>query len=87
MGSQEITNNVLRVAAIAITSLGFATNMVLLYVVVAIAGATTIGSQNLANSYISQYYPSTVRSTGLGWALGIGRIGWNRRSDDWWYSY
>ena len=63
------------VAAIAITSLGFATNMVLLYVVVAIAGATTIGSQNLANSYISQYYPSTVRSTGLGWALGIGRIG------------
>ena len=49
--------------------------MVLLYVVVAIAGATTIGSQNLANSYISQIYPSTVRSTGLGWALGIGRIG------------
>ena len=47
----------------------------ILLVVVASAGATTIGSQNLANSYISQYYPSTVRSTGFRWALGIGRIG------------
>ena len=63
------------VAAITIMSLGFTSNMLLLYVLVAIAGATTIGSQNLANSYVSQYYPSSIRSTGLGWALGIGRIG------------
>lgn len=63
------------VATISITSLGFATNVVLLYVMVAIAGAATIGTQNLANSYVSQFYPSTIRSTGLGWALGVGRIG------------
>lgn len=63
------------VAAITITSLGYSTNMILLYVLVAIAGAATIGTQNLANSYVSQYYPAAVRSTGLGWALGIGRIG------------
>ena len=63
------------VAAITIMSLGITSNMLLLYVLVAIAGATTIGSQNLANSYVSQYYPSSIRSTGLGWALGIGRIG------------
>lgn len=63
------------VAAITIVSLGFATNMFLLYILVAIAGATTIGSQNLSNSYVSQYYPISIRSTGLGWALGIGRIG------------
>ncbi|WP_175631853.1 MFS transporter [Virgibacillus siamensis] len=63
------------IAAITITGFGFTTNMVFLYLLVAIAGATTIGSQNLANSYVSQYYPASMRSTGLGWALGIGRIG------------
>lgn len=63
------------VVAITIIGLGFATNMVLLYILVAIAGATTISSQNLANSYVSQYYPASTRPTGLGWGLGIGRIG------------
>ena len=63
------------IASITITSLGFATNMILLYVLVALAGASTMGTQNLTNAYISQYYPASIRSTGLGWASGIGRIG------------
>jgi len=63
------------IAAITITSLGITTNMVALYILVAIAGAATIGTQNLANSYVSQFYPISIRSTGLGWALGIGRLG------------
>ena len=29
----------------------------------------------LCNAYISQYYPTEIRSSGLGWALGIGRLG------------
>ena len=63
------------IAAVTISSLGFATNMILLYVLVALAGASTMGTQNLTNAYISQYYPASIRSTGLGWASGIGRIG------------
>jgi AAHS family benzoate transporter-like MFS transporter len=63
------------IAAISITSLGFATNMILLYVMVAIAGAATVGTQNLTHSYTSQFYPITMRSTALGWALAVGRIG------------
>ncbi len=63
------------IAAISITSLGYATNMVLLYVLVAIAGAATVGTQNLTHSYTSQFYPITMRSTALGWALAVGRIG------------
>lgn len=63
------------IASITITSLGFATNIILLYVLVALAGASTMGTQNLTNAYISQYYPASIRSTGLGWASGIGRIG------------
>ncbi|MBM7599216.1 AAHS family benzoate transporter-like MFS transporter [Virgibacillus halotolerans] len=63
------------IATISITSLGYATNMILLYVMVAIAGAATVGTQNLAHSYTSQFYPITIRSTALGWALAVGRIG------------
>ena len=63
------------IATISITSLGYATNMVLLYVMVAIAGAATVGTQNLTHSYTSQFYPITMRSTALGWALAVGRIG------------
>jgi MFS transporter, AAHS family, benzoate transport protein len=63
------------IATISITSLGYATNIVLLYVMVAIAGAATVGTQNLTHSYTSQFYPITMRSTALGWALAVGRIG------------
>ena len=63
------------IAFVTITSLGYATNMTLLYILVAIAGAATVGIQNLTHSYNSQFYPVTIRSTALGWALGVGRIG------------
>ena len=46
-----------------------------LYVLIAVAGATTTGTQIVMNAYVSQYYPTEIRSTGLGWALGIGRFG------------
>ena len=46
-----------------------------LSLVVGLAGASTIGTQIVANAYTGQFYPMAVRSTGLGWALGIGRTG------------
>jgi AAHS family benzoate transporter-like MFS transporter len=62
-------------AAVSLTLLGWVNNIALLYVLVAIAGASTIGTQIICNAYISQYYPTEMRSSGLGWALGIGRLG------------
>ena len=47
----------------------------LLFIVVGLAGASTIGTQIVANAYTGQFYPMAIRSTGLGWALGIGRSG------------
>lgn len=61
--------------AIAITLLGFRSNTYFLYFLVMIAGAATIGSQILLYTYVAQYYPMHIRSTGLGWASGVGRIG------------
>ena len=39
------------------------------------AGAGTIGSQLAANALCATLYPARIRSTGIGWALGIGRLG------------
>jgi len=55
--------------------LGYESPMWFLYTLMGIAGATTIGSQILLYAYVAQYYPTSIRSTGLGWASGIGRNG------------
>jgi len=39
------------------------------------AGFCIVGAQMGANAMTAGYYPTAVRSTGVGWALGIGRIG------------
>jgi AAHS family 4-hydroxybenzoate transporter-like MFS transporter len=39
------------------------------------AGAAMIGSQLGANAMAAGLYPARIRSTGIGWALGIGRLG------------
>jgi MFS transporter, AAHS family, 4-hydroxybenzoate transporter len=39
------------------------------------AGFCVVGGQVGANAYVSSLYPTAVRSTGIGWALGIGRFG------------
>ncbi|MDS9471402.1 aromatic acid/H+ symport family MFS transporter [Sporosarcina pasteurii] len=61
--------------AISLTVMGLQPNVVILYILVAIAGATSIGSQIILYSFASQFYPTEVRSTGVGWSSGVGRIG------------
>jgi AAHS family benzoate transporter-like MFS transporter len=62
-------------AAISITLLGYKMPTEVLFILVGLAGASTIGTQIVANAYTGQFYPMAIRSTGLGWALGIGRSG------------
>jgi MFS transporter, AAHS family, benzoate transport protein len=62
-------------AAISITMLGYKMPTEALFVVVGLAGASTIGTQIVANAYTGQFYPMAIRATGLGWALGVGRTG------------
>lgn len=61
--------------AASLILLGYNSPQFVLYSLIAVAGAATIGSQILLYTFVAQYYPSTVRSTGMGWASGIGRIG------------
>ena len=46
-----------------------------LLVVVFAAGFCVVGGQPAVNALAGQYYPTTLRSTGIGWSLGIGRVG------------
>jgi len=47
----------------------------LLYTIVFIAGWCIVGGQPGLNALGSSYYPTALRSTGVGAGLGVGRIG------------
>ncbi|KYQ84912.1 MFS transporter [Acinetobacter sp. NRRL B-65365] len=63
------------IGAAALILLGFNSPQFILYSLIAVAGAATIGSQILLYTFVAQFYPTALRSTGMGWASGIGRIG------------
>ena len=62
-------------AAVSIALLGYKVSTEMLFVLVGLAGASTIGTQIVTYAYAGQFYPMAVRSTGIGWASGVGRSG------------
>ncbi|QBE65809.1 MFS transporter [Pseudoduganella lutea] len=62
-------------AAVSITLLGYPVSTPVLFVLVGLAGASTIGTQIVTYAYAGQFYPAAVRTTGIGWASGVGRAG------------
>lgn len=74
-GSKRMLIPMYASGAVALTLLGIGGSTVYIYILVAIAGAATIGAQNIVQAYVSQYYPPYIRSTALGMASGIGRMG------------
>ena len=59
------------IALIALVAMPYA----LLLAVIFFSGMTIIGSQTGANAACGALYPARMRTSGLGWALGIGRLG------------
>ncbi|EOV5272238.1 MFS transporter [Acinetobacter nosocomialis] len=47
----------------------------LLYGLIVLVGACTTGAQIIAYAYCGQFYPNSIRSTGVGFATGVGRLG------------
>jgi MFS transporter, AAHS family, 4-hydroxybenzoate transporter len=62
---------VLFIAAIALVVMPY----LALIAVIFLSGMTIIGSQTGANAACGALYPARMRTSGLGWALGIGRLG------------
>jgi MFS transporter, AAHS family, 4-hydroxybenzoate transporter len=51
------------------------TSMLLLQLLAFVAGFFVIGTQTVANALSALVYPTSMRTTGIGGALGVGRIG------------
>ncbi len=47
----------------------------LLVIAVFASGMAVIGAQTASNALAADLYPTAIRATGIGWALGIGRVG------------
>lgn len=63
-------------AAVFVPIIGFATSSVpLLLGVAALAGFATSGGAIGSNALAAALYPTSIRATGVGWALGVGRGG------------
>jgi AAHS family benzoate transporter-like MFS transporter len=62
-------------AGISITLLGYKVPTEVLFLLVGLAGASTIGTQIVTYAYAGQFYPMAIRATGIGWASGVGRSG------------
>ncbi|HXW61778.1 MAG TPA: MFS transporter [Candidatus Acidoferrales bacterium] len=61
----------LLIASLALIPVSFPVMLVMTFS----TGLTIIGAQGGLNALAARFYPVSVRSTGVGWALGVGRIG------------
>jgi AAHS family 4-hydroxybenzoate transporter-like MFS transporter len=63
-------------AAISILLIGEAgASIPFLVIAVFAAGVAVIGGQTASNALAADVYPTAIRSTGVGWAFGVGRVG------------
>lgn len=74
-GLVRVVTTSFAVGAICIALLGINSPTPLLYVLIFIAGAGTTGTQILLYATVADFYAASIRTTGLGWASGVGRIG------------
>ncbi len=63
-------------AAVFIITAAFSIhNTMILLPAMFLAGVSINGGQASLNTIAATYYPTAIRATGIGWALGVGRIG------------
>ncbi|WP_307820284.1 MFS transporter [Rhodococcoides fascians] len=62
-------------AAVSLALIATTPPIGIVYVLVLVAGMGTTGTQILLNTFIGGYYPVSCRTTGLGLALAVGRMG------------
>jgi AAHS family 4-hydroxybenzoate transporter-like MFS transporter len=64
------------IAVFAIGAIGqLGHSVVFVTMAIFVAGFCMVGGQIAANALAAAFYPTSIRATGVGWALGIGRIG------------
>ncbi len=64
------------IASVAVAAIGYSGHSIaLVTLAIFCAGFCIVGGQIASNALTATYYPTAMRSTGVGWALGIGRVG------------
>jgi AAHS family 4-hydroxybenzoate transporter-like MFS transporter len=64
------------IGALAVLSIGFAgTSFWPIMITIFLSGFFVIGVQLSLNAYITNYYPTAIRGTGVGWSQVVGRLG------------
>jgi MFS transporter, AAHS family, benzoate transport protein len=75
MGPRPTIATSFGLAVVCMIALALHPEGALLYLFVIGAGFGAMGTQILVNGFVGGYYPAHARATGLGWSLGLGRIG------------
>jgi AAHS family 4-hydroxybenzoate transporter-like MFS transporter len=76
LGATVVVTYLFAVAAVAVIGIGWSGDSVpLLAVTIVIAGGCVTAGQSFCNILAAALYPTTMRSTGIAWALGVGRAG------------
>lgn len=76
LGFYKVLVPVFAVAAVMIALIGQpGLSLPVLFTVVSVTGFCIVGGQPAVNALAATYYPTALRSTGVGWSLGIGRFG------------
>ncbi|MCE0764653.1 aromatic acid/H+ symport family MFS transporter [Pseudonocardia kujensis] len=75
VGSKRVIPLALGVGTVCLVLLSFLLPQAVLYVLVAFLGFGAMGSQILVNGFVAASYPTRIRATGLGFAMGVGRLG------------
>ncbi len=64
------------IAVFAVAAIGqLGHSVIFVSLAIFVAGFCVVGGQIAANALAAGFYPTSVRATGVGWALGIGRVG------------
>lgn len=76
VGFQAVLAPAFLLAAVALVAIGLpGLSLGLVFVAAALSGATIVGGQNALNALAALLYPTHLRATGIGWALGVARTG------------
>ena len=75
-GSKKVLTICFILAGISMMAVGqFGSSLNMVMILSFFAGLFIVGGQVSLNALSSYMYPTHIRSTGVGWALGIGRLG------------
>ena len=74
-GSKPVTVISFLLGGLSVGLLSFEPPLLGTFVLVALAGLGSVGTQLLVNAWVTRYYPVDSRATAVGWAIGFGRAG------------